>query len=235
MFEHLIWLEETDSTQRLAKEGDFPPGTVVVANRQSRGRGRLGRVWESPRGGLYFSFTLRDEPGKEVSALPLVLGYSLRSAVGSFGIEAKIKWPNDIYAKGKKLAGILVERTKGRLVVGIGVNVNQGSFPHELEDSAISMRLVAGGKFDRREVLIRALDRISRDLSKFLAEGFGAFKDAVEENMVFLGERVVVISDKRVEGRLKGIDDSGRLLLDTPRGTLTFLSAQVSLRSAGME
>ena len=230
MFKYMVWLERLDSTQTHLKKKNYPHGTVVVADFQSAGRGRLGRVWESQEGGLYFSFLMKDIHGKDISPLPLVLGYSLVKSLRYFGLNTSIKWPNDVYASGKKLCGILVERVKKGLVVGIGVNVNQREFPMEVEDKAVSIRLLKGVEVSRKVVLLKLLENIYGDILKFQTGGFGAFKSSVEELLLFKGQEVVVLSEKPVAGLLLGIDDYGRLMLRTPNGVREVISGEVSLR-----
>jgi BirA family biotin operon repressor/biotin-[acetyl-CoA-carboxylase] ligase len=122
----MLWLEETGSTQIVLKEFSFPYGTVVVANRQRDGRGRFGRRWNSEEGGLYFSFLLRAEDFKELLPLPLVVGYGVLLQIERKGFKPMLKWVNDVYILGKKVCGVLVERSKEKVVVGVGINLNLG-------------------------------------------------------------------------------------------------------------
>jgi len=164
LFPYMLWLEEVSSTQELIKGGDFPCGSVVVADRQKRGKGRKGRRWESQEGGLYFSFVLCSGDFRDFAQMPLVVGYALSMYLESLGVRTSIKWPNDVYAGGKKVSGVLVERSGGRIVVGVGLNVGQESFPKELEDKATSIKLLTGKEYRRKDVLIGVLDFIEESV-----------------------------------------------------------------------
>jgi BirA family biotin operon repressor/biotin-[acetyl-CoA-carboxylase] ligase len=185
------WLAETESTNDVAREwalAGAPEGAVVTADRQTRGRGRRARVWESPSGtGLYVSIILR--PGwlaKKASDLAIVAGMAAFHALKTAGVRnLRVKWPNDILADGKKICGVLVEPRigAGRIefaVIGIGINVGQGTddFPPDLKASATSCQLEGVViSVDRMlEVLVESL-RIVRHLpfdmlcSEWLAAG----------------------------------------------------------------
>ena len=229
-FDHMVWLKETDSTQEVLKKGSYPEGTVVVADVQKRGKGRKGRRWESQEGGLYFSFVLSAKNFREVLQIPLVVGFSVSEALDSFGLPTMVKWPNDVYLKGRKVSGVLVERLGDKIVVGVGVNVNQRSFPEEIRETATSMFLASGRIFERKEVLMRVLGRSQENLGLFSREGFPPFKEKIEEKLLFKGEEVVVISEKPVAGILLGVDEEGWLLLQTSGGVERIVAGDVSLR-----
>jgi BirA family transcriptional regulator, biotin operon repressor / biotin---[acetyl-CoA-carboxylase] ligase len=139
------WHAEIDSTMRraaeLARDG-VPAGTIIGADRQTAGHGRLGRPWHSASpGGLYFTIVLR--PHLEPAALPIVtmaLGLAVADTVQMFaGLACDLRWPNDVLANGRKLAGILTQMHDGAVLAGIGLNVNQADFPEELRDIATSL------------------------------------------------------------------------------------------------
>ncbi len=230
MFEHLIWLKETDSTQEVLKRGNFPYGTVVVADVQKKGKGRRGRKWESQEGGLYFSFVISAEDFNEPLQIPLVIGLSVSSTIDSLGFRTSIKWPNDVYLKGKKLSGTLVERKEGRIIVGTGINVNQKEFPEDLKDMAISLRQVSGREYDRKEVLLRVLSEIGKNLEELKERGFKDFKERIEEKLLFKGEEVIVENGKTITGILKGLSEKGGIILITSEGEKEIISGDVSLR-----
>ena len=169
------WLAETESTNDIARDWALqgaPEGSLVTAGRQTRGRGRRARVWESPPGtGLYASFVLR--PGwlaKKAPDLAIVAGMAAFHALEKAGVSGlRVKWPNDILAHGKKICGVLVEPRigGGRIefaVVGIGINVGQGAddFPPPLRESATSCRLEGAPiSVDRmREFLVESLQTV---------------------------------------------------------------------------
>ena len=155
-----------DEARVLARAG-AAEGAVVVAEEQTAGRGTKGRTWHSPPGtGLYATFLFRPRAG--IGLLPLAVGVSLHRAAADFAPEVRLKWPNDLVWKGRKIAGILCEggadKDGGRFVLaGIGVNVGQvpGDFPPELAARSASLRIAAGGSVDRESVfagLCAALD-----------------------------------------------------------------------------
>ena len=148
------WLAETASTNDVAREwalAGAPDGALVVAARQTRGRGRRERIWDSPAGsGLYASFVLRpDGPAEQAPNLAIVAGMAAFRALDKAGVkDLRIKWPNDVLAGGKKICGVLVEPRLGAgriefAVAGIGINVGQGAgdFPPNLRLPATSCRL----------------------------------------------------------------------------------------------
>lgn len=230
MFEYAVWLRETDSTQKRLREGNYPCGMVFIADRQKEGKGRKGRRWESQEGGLYFSFVLCEEDFRDYLSLPLVIGLAVVRFLEDVGIRTAIKWPNDVYLRGKKAAGVLAEKIGRKIVVGIGLNVNQKDFPQELKDSATSLYLETGKIFDRREILSGLLSSIAEALDAYKREGFKAFKKEIEERLIFKGEEVIVLSEEPVVGIMLGIDDKGYLLLQTAEGVKSIAAGDVSLR-----
>ncbi len=171
----VVWLETTSSTMldaaRLAAEG-CKDGTAVVAEEQTAGQGRQGRIWHSEKGaGLYVSIVMRPElPPQSLTPLTLALGLAAREAIlKACGIACGLKWPNDVVAGGKKCAGILTQTTKGAVITGIGINVNQEAFPAELQGQATSLRMVSGYLQSREELLIQLLLAVDR-YSKLLRE-----------------------------------------------------------------
>ena len=164
-----------DEAKRLVKAGE-PEGTVILAQTQSKGRGKPGRHWFSPQDqGLYLSVILK--PLKNLQELdPLVL-LGAEAAVAAIdaacGIKAGIKKPNDIMIDGKKVGGVLVERIDTAsevpsLVIGIGLNVNTKKFPKDLQKSAASLRLIAGKEFDRQALFSALLQALDKGYLKFL-------------------------------------------------------------------
>lgn len=227
-----------DDVRRLGAEG-AQEGTVVLAERQTSGRGRLGRTWESPeRLGLYLSVLLRP-----AEAPSLIGRYAIAAAVAAceacrrFSDErVVIKWPNDLLADGAKLAGILAEIRHGgsgaELVIGFGVNVHQsaGDFPEPLRSSATSLRRLGSGAAPDREAvaaeLLRclgaAIGRIRADAWSELAEQFLSYAPTAE------GRRAKLTTGTL--GVTSGLDDTGALRVLTPDGVvLVYASESVTL------
>jgi BirA family transcriptional regulator, biotin operon repressor / biotin---[acetyl-CoA-carboxylase] ligase len=160
------YAETAPSTQRLL-DGDTAEGTVAVAEEQTEGRGRLGRHWEAPaRSSVLVSILLL--PRVEAARLPelsLIAGGAVAQAITEVtGIEPAIKFPNDILIGGRKVAGILAESSEGRVVLGIGVNVNQtgDELPKETVTEPTSLRIESGARVDRRRLLAAILLQLER-------------------------------------------------------------------------
>jgi BirA family transcriptional regulator, biotin operon repressor / biotin---[acetyl-CoA-carboxylase] ligase len=161
-----LYVEVTPSTQRLLGE-EHHEGAVAVTEKQTEGRGRLGRRWHSPPGvNLLFSILL--EPPVETARLPelsLVAGEACAGAIAAVtGTTPEIKLPNDVLISGRKVAGILAEAREGRVVLGIGANVNvpEEDLPTEVDVPATSLLAETGHEIDRAELLVELLDRLER-------------------------------------------------------------------------
>jgi BirA family transcriptional regulator, biotin operon repressor / biotin---[acetyl-CoA-carboxylase] ligase len=158
------YVESCPSTQRLLVYSD-PEGAIAVAEEQSEGRGRLGRSWHAPaRTSVLMSVLLR--PAVDPAGLPelsLVAGGAVAEAIADVtGIEPAIKFPNDVLVGGRKVAGILAESSEGRVVLGIGVNVNQtgAELPANTETEPTSLRIETGASVDRAQLLAAILRRL---------------------------------------------------------------------------
>ena len=213
----------TDSTNERAKElaaAGAPGGTLVTADEQTAGRGRQGRVWTAPAASaLLLSLLLRDLDERH-ALLPLAAAVAVCDAVP---VDASIKWPNDVWIDGRKLAGILVEGRpqEGWAVLGVGVNVTTESFPADIADTATSLGL-AGVSATPESVLAELLPALSRWLDAPDDEVLSAWRsrDALK------GERVRWADG---EGIAEGIDDSGALLVQTANGRVTLEAGEVHL------
>ncbi|MEN3028660.1 MAG: biotin--[acetyl-CoA-carboxylase] ligase [Aquificaceae bacterium] len=227
MFNLLLWLSETTSTQEFLREKNLPLWSVVVANRQTAGRGRLGRVWHSSEGGIYLSFSL---PAglREEGTVPLLMAGAVADYLKSLGFMPAIKWVNDVYLQGKKVSGILTERLRDRLLVGIGVNLNQESFPEGLE--AVSLRMVSGRQFEKVDFLLGLLEFLWKSIERLKSEGFSAMRESIESRLLFKGNEVIVYTPQPVVGILQGIGEEGSLLLLTQEGVKSFQVGELSLR-----
>lgn len=227
------FLSETDSTNRQARawagEG-AEDGSVVVADFQTAGRGRFDRVWAASRGqNLLLTLILR-RPLPRPAWLPLLTGLVVRETVAALlpAATIKLKWPNDVRIEGRKVAGILVESpAEGTYLVGIGLNVNEDSFPADLATPPTSLLLESGQRFDRTHVFHRLMEAMDRVLALPEAETTNAYEAALEG----VGGQVT-LQDGR-DGRMLGVDASGGLILDTESGPLVVHSGDVSLRSPG--
>ena len=221
----------------LAVEG-APHGTLVIAEEQTAGRGRFGRRWVSERAaGIYFTLLLR--PALSPAAAPiltLLAGVALAETIGEIcQLPTDLRWPNDVLIRGKKCAGILVEMTAEperieRVLMGIGVNVNQMQMPANLAAEATSLRLEAGRSFSRLEILAAVLKRLEQYYLQLLGQGSAAIVRRFSEISSFArGKRVKVTDGSRVlTGETAGLSPEGILLLRRDDGqTEMVLGGQV--------
>lgn len=228
------WEDEVDSTNRVALEAALagaPAGLVVVADHQTAGRGRLGRTWEAaPGSSLLLSVLLRPERSIELLHLSTAaVALAMADAVAAVaGFTPDLKWPNDLLARGRKLAGVLAEADVGgagevrAVVVGVGVNVAGGSVPPDLAGQATSCAAEAGRDVDRRrlcdEFLVRLGDRNGAGDVSLLAD--------YRARLATLGRRVRV---ERAAGTVEGVavdlDRTGALLVELPTGCIEVIAA----------
>lgn len=169
----VIDLDHVDSTNALARSlgrAGAPEGTIVLARHQRAGKGRWSRTWSSAPGGLYFTVILRPAGRRlPLSVLPLLVSVTTAETLARSGLPARLSWPNDVYADGRKLAGILCESTfigstLDFVAAGVGVNVNQtaSQFPEEILDRATSVRLLLGIESDTNALLVEIVQRLHR-------------------------------------------------------------------------
>lgn len=188
-----------------------PHGALVTADAQTGGRGRLGRAWESPPGGLYASLVLRPR-GTAWSAASLAVGLGVREGVARWLPRATLKWPNDVLCGERKLAGVLCETRwlagEAELVAGFGVNVEQREFPAGLTATSVAIELAGGTCPSRQEVLAAVLEGLEGALAGFFAGGFAAIRARYERHSAVLGRRVRV-GEEVCEA--VGFDDDGAL------------------------
>jgi len=210
-----------DIAQQLALEG-APHGTVVIAESQTAGRGRLGRDWFSPPGvNLHTTIILKPAiaPGA-VAVLGLVAGVALAEAVQAIapGLPG-LKWPNDLWLRGKKAGGILAQLLAGAplcVLLGIGVNVNLTlqQMPEELRDIATSLPVETGEPCDRVQFAAALFEHLDKWIGQTQHSGFGAIAPLWERYSVLTGKQVTVFDGLvRYTGTVKGIDQNGALLL----------------------
>lgn len=222
--------DEVPSTQDAARECLSHPPFLVVASCQSKGKGRLGRVWESPRGGLYFTLVI--EALSQLWAIPLVSAYTVWKALSSKVVNLRLKWPNDVYADGGKLAGIIVETWGGRLGIGVGVNVNQRAFRGELVAKATSLSMIVGQEFNLEGLLEDIVSGIIKSMEKFREFGFAHFHPEVQRVLLSSKQPVKFSNEgKNYTGKLLDMDSSGSALVQTSDGRLFKLPAQHLLES----
>lgn len=240
----IVYKETTGSTnadvRRMAEDG-AENGLLVVADAQTSGKGRRGRQWESEKGtNLYFSMLLKpDIAPDKASMITLVAAYSVAKMIAkNTGLDAKIKWPNDIVVGKKKVCGILTEMNMERdyihhIVVGIGINVNEEEFPDEIRDMATSLKKEVGRIVSRANLLCDILLQFEKDYSAFLAaEDLKPFIDDYNKMLVNKGSLVKVLDPKgEFSGIAGGINEEGMLIVFKENGQIEKVYAgEVSVR-----
>jgi BirA family biotin operon repressor/biotin-[acetyl-CoA-carboxylase] ligase len=230
---HLHYYQQLPTTmetaRELAKKG-AAEGSVVIAGRQTTGRGRLARTWLSPEGSLAMSVILKPALNKLPQLVMIASLAVVRAIKQVAGLDTHIKWPNDIMLKGKKVCGILIENEVkgGRVnfaIIGIGINVNLNplDFP-EIADIAASLSHEAGQKISNAELTSTLLFELERLYLESQA-GAAIYKEW-QENMETLGKRIKVNTGKTVEqGKAETVTENGNLILRHDDGSLTEIVA----------
>ena len=234
-----------DSTNRVAKALAYhgaQDGTIVVAEEQTGGKGRLDRKYFSPRvKGIWFSVILRPNfLPKEASKITLMAAVAVAEAMTRFDLKPEIKWPNDILFDGRKLVGILTEMTgeMGKIYyivvgVGINVNINREDFPEEIRDIAASLSEINGEEVPRVKffrAVLEEFDKIYREVNE---NGFGKILTLWRKYNVTLGKNIRVISvidDNDFTGKAVDLNEDGALVVETPEGLRTVYAGDVSIR-----
>lgn len=243
----VFFFERTDSTNRRAFELGVKgegEGTAVIADAQDKGRGRIGRIWESPGGvNLYTSVILRPPIApREAHELTFVMAIAVVETVAAFcGKRPTVKWPNDILINGKKAAGILLEMDSEAdrvhfVVGGVGVNLNmrKKDFPPAIRETATSLFEEAGVEIDRAEFARCLYSSMELWYKIYLDKGFGAVLEAWKGWFSSVGSPVRVTSfDRVLEGVCVGVDKDGALLVRTPSGIVErVISGDVEARDS---
>lgn len=240
----VLYFDTIDSTntkaQELAEKG-YPSGTLVVADKQESGKGRRGRSWVSPSGtGIFMTLMIKpDINPNNASMLTLVAALAVAKAITSVtGEEALIKWPNDIVINGKKVCGILTEMNAqfdyiNHIVVGIGINVHNESFPEEISQMASSLMIEAGGKrFHRAQIIADTMSYFEQYYDTFLeTQDLSALVREYDELLVNRNKSVRVLDPKEpFDGKAMGITPKGELIVDTWESRKLVSSGEVSVR-----
>lgn len=223
---NVFYYPETDSTNlRIRQLGDegAPHGTLAVADMQTAGRGRRGRIWESPAGSsIYMSLLLRPDllPGT-APALTLVMACSVAEGIMDCeDVKVQIKWPNDVIINGKKLVGILTEMSSqvdyiDHVAIGVGINVNMTGFPENIRETATSLRIETGHKVKRAPLIAAVMKRFEENYEIFLQTGdMSGLAEKYSRMLVNIGREVLVIGAKEpYKAYALGIDRDGELLV----------------------
>jgi BirA family biotin operon repressor/biotin-[acetyl-CoA-carboxylase] ligase len=222
---NIIHFESIDSTQQAAARCE--PGAIVLADCQLAGQGRHGHAWHSePGAGIYCSLVLPLSP-----VLTLALGIATVEAIAqATGIQCDLRWPNDVMLDNRKAAGVLVQLVNGLAISGIGINVNQTSFPDDLHREAISLRQHAGREFAREDILFALFPAIDSLLGEDPETVLRLFTHA---SSYVAGRRVTVSQPGgAITGTTAGLDSAGFLIVRKDDGTDTLILAG-GVRAAG--
>lgn len=238
---NVLVYDSLDSTNaealRLIERGQIPP-FLVLAERQTAGRGRRGRKWVSPFAeNLYYSLVLRIEGGmRQLEGLSLVVGLAVMQALHELGIStAGLKWPNDVLVGRKKIAGILLELVGDpadvcHVVLGIGINANMRS-ADEVDQEWTSVRLESGKAVDRNQLAAQLSLMLRFYLDRHQASGFSAIQEEWEQNHLWQGRAVSLIAGvNRIDGVVMGIDQQGALRLRVDGVEKVYSGGELSLR-----
>jgi BirA family biotin operon repressor/biotin-[acetyl-CoA-carboxylase] ligase len=239
---HFFSIGSTNTTAMEAGAAGAPEGSVFLAEEQTAGRGRAAHSWHSAQGsGIYCSVLLRPSlPPSEVLLLSLAAALAVRSAIAEIqsAFAPDLKWPNDLMLGEKKVCGILTEMnaepTRVRyLVIGIGINVNQASFPPALQGQATSLRMATGSEWSRVELCAALLKSLHREYAEFVRSP--ASRSAIVQRFsanspMVRGRAVRVEENGEFEGTTDGLDERGFLRVRTANVLLTVMSGTVRLR-----
>lgn len=233
---NIVYKEKVDSTNDLAKRNaHLDDGTVFIADTQTKGKGRLGREWDSQKGmGVWLTILLKPQiPPEEASEITLVAGVAACEAIKN---GAKIKYPNDIVIGTKKVCGILTECSQSAdgdsyIVCGIGINVNQKSFEGELKDKATSLYEVTKQHLKREDIIRKLLEEFEKTYNIFLTDGFEDILQEYKNNCINIGKEVkATYHGKEIFGICTDITPNGEIVIETENETLKINSGEVSIR-----
>ena len=223
-------IESVDSTNEEIKrraKGGAQQGLTIVSDEQTHGRGRIGRAWTSPKGSsVYESILLKPEISPaQAPCITLAAGLAVCRAINEIAeVEARIKWPNDVIIGRKKLCGILTEmmiedNAAAFAVVGVGINVNNSSFPGDTGKKATSLRIEKGRVFSRNQIIIKLAECFEDVYNEFIMSGFDALKEEYIKSCATIG-RTVSTQRQGIEisGTAVDIADDGGLVVETADG-----------------
>lgn len=233
-------VQSTNDVLTQMAEAGAPHGTVVTSDEQTRGKGRLGRVWHSPPGtGIYVSILLRPPfPPEKAPAISIMTALALADAIGVYlPNDVRIKWPNDVWIGGRKVAGILTELSaeKGKIdyiVVGTGINVNHGvgNFPEELRPIATSVRRALKRKVSRVELLQNFLRNFESEYERYVKHGLKKSHARVRRYSALIGQPITIrTGNHEVAGMAVDIDVDGRLIIERDGQQVPITAGEVSV------
>ncbi|OLN23221.1 biotin--[acetyl-CoA-carboxylase] ligase [Domibacillus antri] len=227
----IVFKESVESTQkeahRLAEEA--AEGTLVIAEEQTAGRGRMTRPWHSPKyTGIWMSVILKPNlPPFKAPQFTLITAVAVTEAIrDAAGIMPEIKWPNDLLLNGKKITGILTELQADSdqirsIIIGIGMNVNQREFPEELANIATSIFIEKGETVPRAKIVQAIMKNLEIYYDEYMTNGFGLIKEKWESYAISIGRHIIARTvTGTIRGRALGITDEGVLKLEDENGVI---------------
>ncbi|MCQ4923445.1 biotin--[acetyl-CoA-carboxylase] ligase [Tissierella carlieri] len=241
---NIYYFNSINSTNRKAKEIAFgeKEGTVLVAEQQEEGKGRLGRHWISPKGkGIWMSIILKPkvDPMK-VAKITLLGAAAVYKALSNMNIKSQIKWPNDVLIDGKKICGILTEMSAelnmiNYVIMGIGINVNldESDIPEELKDKATSIKIIEDKEIDRKELFTNILNEFEKIYKDFIdRDSISEAIDICKANSALIGKDIRIIRGDEVRvGKALDINEEGHLVVEFDGGIVeNIYSGEISIR-----
>ena len=232
----IIPFQSIDSTTSYLNENfkSLAEGDVCFSLHQTGGKGRRGRVWQDEGKDLLFSILFLEGLNEKLAlALPLLSGAAVAQTLVGLGFDPKIKWPNDVLLNDKKCCGILVEGVSetsiDAIISGIGINLNEDSFPEDIAYKATSLHIQSGLTYDPKEVLslfLKEFDELYEDYKR----GGKRYLTLIRERFYLLGKEVYLnYHNENLSGSVEGIDDEGSLLLNDGKRVHHLISGEVSL------
>jgi BirA family biotin operon repressor/biotin-[acetyl-CoA-carboxylase] ligase len=216
MFNMVIHLKKVTSTMGYSRRilQYLSPPFIVISEKQTGGHGQYNRKWESPVGGLWFTevITLHS-----FDALSLVISIPILRVLKRYlsSQMVGVKWPNDIYVNGKKIAGILINIVGSVAFVGIGINV-ENSIPFSINKIATSMSYFVN--IDKCSIFKEILQEEEKIISQYLQKGFSLFVNEYNNNLIFLNRTITIVAQREITGKVQGVDGTGKLLVETSSG-----------------
>lgn len=237
---NIIHFVQIDSTNTYAKNmgNMLEHGTVITCEEQTAGRGRLGRTWEARNGSMCMSIFLKPEINLyQVSKITLVCAAAVSLALEELGMNAEIKWPNDIILNNKKICGMLTEmKTEMNelmyVVIGIGVNVNNDDFSDEIKNTASSIYLETGLHFEKSIIAAKILNHFEILYDEFVSDNLKKSLDICREKSYVIGKQINLIENNiKTAARAVDLGNEGELIVQYEDGTIDhIISGEISVR-----
>lgn len=236
--QNIIHFDLINSTNKQAKkliQEDCKLGTIIIAEEQSMGCGRFERVWNSPKGGLWFSIILKPEIIlKDAPKITIIMAASIHKTLESYNIQTEIKWPNDILINKKKICGILAEMKTGYVILGVGININVVEMDSSIRSTATSLKIEFNKEFSREDILAEILNNFERLYNKFVY--FNDFAEVIsicKNNSSVIGERGILIrGNEKEEVICLDVLDNGNLLVKNGIREEEIVSGEISFKKS---